>query len=182
MYEVRRRALALAAVGISLLFSFWWRTGVGLALNLSPSMPPGLYFTWPAGNPQTGDWVSLCIAPAVAPLYRSRQYLPDRDGCSSGLAPVLKPIVAVPGDVVSLEGEGVRVNGRLIPNSLALDTDSNGLPMPHLPLGWFRHLDDGEYFVLATFHPRSLDSRYYGPVLWSQILSKVFPLFVTRAL
>jgi conjugative transfer signal peptidase TraF len=192
--RLRRVALILIALGrvgmilmamlvwMALLFSLQERFDYGLAVNWSPSMPVGLYWFHPVGELQLRDWVSVCIPSEKAPLYRSRHYLPDHERCESGLAPVFKPIVAMPGDLVSLERDGVLVNGNLIPGSAALDTDSAGLLMPHLPLGWSKRLGPGEYFVLATFHARSLDSRYYGWVTRSQILHQVFPIFIRRGL
>jgi conjugative transfer signal peptidase TraF len=192
LHQLRRVALAFIYLGrmatvclaflicVSLLFSLQERFAYGLAVNWSPSMPVGLYWFHPAVELKRGDWVSVCISSENASLYQSRGYLPDREGCASGIAPVFKPIAASPGDSVSLEQDGVRVNGALVPGSVALDLDAAGRPMPHLPPGWSRRLGPGEYFVLATFHPRSLDSRYYGWVMRSQILHQVFPIFIRR--
>jgi conjugative transfer signal peptidase TraF len=170
--------MLMALVLVVILYGVAWRAGVGVAINLSPSMPRGVYLTQPVSEPKIGDWVSLCIPSDSAPVYRSRGYLPESSCCSSGLAPVMKPIVATSGDVVSIDHDGIRVNGLLIPNSLSFDTDSNDRPIAHLPLGWSKQLAANEYFAVATFHPRSLDSRYFGPIRGIQILQSLIPLIL----
>ena len=43
----------------------------------------------------------------------------------------MKPEVARPGDIVELNFRGVAVNGRLIPNSAPLQSDTHGRPLEH---------------------------------------------------
>ena len=35
-----------------------------------------------------------------------------------------------------------------------------------------------EYFVLALYHPKSFDSRYFGSVSLNQIIGKIKPVWV----
>lgn len=147
------------------VFCSLWASGYSVAVNPSASMPRGLYLLGPIQNPAVGDTVAVCIPVSdQTRLYRRRDYLPASDRCASGLPPVLKPVVAAAGDTVSIDADGTRVNGVLLPNSRVYDTDTQGLPIGHLPLQWSKRLGKGEYFVLANRIPRSLDSRYYGPV------------------
>jgi conjugative transfer signal peptidase TraF len=171
-----RPLMLMVLVLVVILYGLTWRAGVGMAINLSPSMPRGVYLTRPVSELKIGDWVSLCIPSDSAPVYRSRGYLPESSRCPSGLAPIIKPIVAMSGDVVSIEHDGIRVNGLLVPDSPIFDTDSNDRPISHLPLGWSKQLAASEYFAVATFHPRSLDSRYFGPIRGIQILQSLIPL------
>jgi hypothetical protein len=55
-----------------------------------------------------------------------------------------------------------------------LDADSLGRPMPV----WkgCRVLTEGEFFLAMTDVPASLDSRYFGPVTYADILGRVEPL------
>ncbi|CAG9229993.1 Peptidase_S26 domain-containing protein [Paraburkholderia tropica] len=159
-----RSALVMVA-STAALFCAVWASGYTIAVNPSASMPRGLYLLGPVSKPAVGDTVAACIpASDQARLYRLRDYLPASDRCASGLPPVLKPVVATAGDTVSIDADGTRVNGALIPNSRVYDTDTQGLPIDHLPLQWHKRLESGEYFVLANHIPRSLDSRYYGPL------------------
>ena len=78
---------------------------------------------------------------------------------------MIKLVLGLPGDRVSIRVEGVWING-----SKVLD----GLPLVE-PLGLARSnveheytLADGEYFV-GGYHPKSYDSRYFGPIHQSQV-------------
>ncbi len=174
----KKRKSALAAVAVVILtFLVFWFGGISLALNSTKSMPRGLYLVRPAGQVQTGDIVALCIADRwAAQVYVQRDYLPASNRCASGVAPVLKPIAAAPGDNVHLDAAGLWVNGRLLENSRVFDTDSQGLPIQHLHIGWTKKLQAGEYFMLANSIERSLDSRYYGTVQRADIQGAAVPL------
>ncbi|PYN82957.1 MAG: hypothetical protein DMD96_04170 [Candidatus Rokuibacteriota bacterium] len=47
------------------------------------------------------------------------------------MQPVIKPVVALAGDVVELGPEAVVINGQRLPGSSAADADSLGLALPH---------------------------------------------------
>ena len=157
-------SLVLVAATVT-LFCAAWSSGYAIAVNPSPSMPRGVYLLGPIATPNVGDMVAACIPVGeLARLSRRRDYLPSSERCASGLSPVLKPVVAVAGDTVAIDDEGTRINGVLLPNSRVYDTDTQGLPITHLPVPWIKRLDAGEYFLLANYVARSLDSRYYGPL------------------
>jgi type IV secretory pathway protease TraF len=56
---------------------------------------------------------------------RERGYLPRGD-CPSGVMPIVKKIVAVPGDRVRIERPGLEINGRGLPGTTILSTDTQG--------------------------------------------------------
>lgn len=174
----RKQKFTLTVVGlVTGLFLLTWATGYSVAINTTPSMPRGLYLVAPADTALRGDIVAVCIPPSdAARLYRERDYLPKSTRCASNLAPVLKPIVAEPGDSVTLDKQGVWVNGELQRNSRIFDTDSQGRPIDHMPVPWHDVLRSGEYFLLANHIERSLDSRYYGTVSRSALIGKGYPL------
>lgn len=175
--RVKSKPLVLATIGVLVAFLAAWASGYSLTVNTSVSMPRGLYLVGPLQEPERGMIVAVCIPnqPAVK-LYRERDYLPASSRCAGGMAPVMKPIAGVPRDAVRIGALGTWINERQVPNSLVFDTDSQGLPIPHLPLGWSKRLDVGEYFLLATHVERSLDSRYYGPVHRADMQARVIPL------
>lgn len=172
---MRKPMYAVLAAGVA--YCVLWGSGVSLAINPSPSMPPGLYVMYKARNVKVGDWVAACIPTGpAAKLYRERAYLPVGATCESGLAPVLKPIIAGPGDRVAIQPAGVVVNGVLQKNSRVLDVDAQGRALPHLPIGSELELGSGEFFLLATRIRNSLDSRYYGPVPARNIVAITIPI------
>jgi len=94
--------------------------GLGLRVNLSPSAPLGVYRAI-TGTPTRGAWVAACVSAEAAVLGRARGYL-GAGPCVGGVQPVIKPVVALAGDVVELEPEAVIVNGQRLPGNSSADT------------------------------------------------------------
>lgn len=177
-FQVKSKAPLVVAAVVVVAFLASWFFGYSLAVNPSVSMPRGLYLLAPVDAPQRGDVVSACISNLeAAKVYRQRDYIGPSERCASGMPPVMKPVVAAPGDTVEVTAMGVWVNGQLLPKSRVFDTDSDGRPIDHLPLGWKKTLAGGEFFLLANVIERSLDSRYYGPILRTDIHGRARPLF-----
>lgn len=147
---------------------------LGLHVNLSPSAPRGLYQTV-AGTPVRGAWVVACVSADAAALARARGYLWPGP-CPGRVQPVLKPVVAVAGDLVDLGPEAVIVNGERLPASRSAAVDSLGDPLPHAP--WGRHVVAAdEVWVVSTRVPNSWDSRYLGPIPVSQVWAVARPVW-----
>src|SRR5207237_5863112 len=85
----------------------------GVRLNLTPCWPRGFYITCESPS---ANLVELCLQGPAASISLSRQYR-TAGACPDGGAPLLKPAVAFPGDLVEVSTNGIRVNGRLLPNS-----------------------------------------------------------------
>ena len=148
----------------------------GLRLNDSPSMPTGLYVR--TSSTSSASLVVFCPAepfarPSVERGYRSRGNCPDR------AEPLAKPIAARPGDNVELSATGLAVNGRLLPNTAPLLKDSAGRPLTHWPFGRYV-VATGTVWVASTYSARSFDSRYFGPVVASQVREHVRPFLTAR--
>ncbi|WP_200761632.1 S26 family signal peptidase [Poriferisphaera corsica] len=90
----------------------------------------------------------------------------------------MKKVVGMPGDLINIdEMNRVTVNGQGLDGSNWFPIVSrSGIPMvtmPHYPI----RLGDHEVFVLGT-DPKSLDSRFFGPVPLAIITEINEPLFV----
>ena len=159
--KVRRAALVAIVVSIAVfqLFGF-----LGLRLNTSPSLPVGLYVVTTDGST---NLIEFCPAEPFAALSLIRGYR-DAGSCQDGGAPLLKPIVAKAGDAVELSGRGISVNGLLLPNTAPLSKDTKGRPLTAWPFGWYS-LTPGTVWVASSYHSRSFDSRYFGPVYTTAI-------------
>ncbi|HVT18576.1 MAG TPA: conjugative transfer signal peptidase TraF [Thermoanaerobaculia bacterium] len=147
----------------------------GLRLELSASLRRGLYRLDPlAGTALVpGKLVAACPPPSLAALARARGYL--RAGlCPGGVKPLGKLVLAAAGDLVELAPAGLRLNGQALPATAQLTSDSRGRPLPHYPAGCYRVLP-GEVWLISP-HPRSLDSRTFGPLPASQVLGVLTPL------
>src|ERR1700736_5957109 len=81
--------------------------------------------------------------------------------------PLLKRVVALAGDVVSVSSAGVSINGQLLSNSAPLFDDEAGRPLTMAQLDHFRLGIDQAFLMGVT--PTSWDSRYFGPVPLSRM-------------
>jgi conjugative transfer signal peptidase TraF len=154
--------------------------------NGSPSLPRGLYLELPEGwqgrAPAPGDLVLACAPPAAAELARRRGYLGDGPcaaRAAGGAAMLGKLVLAAAGDEVVFGPGGLAVNGRPVAGSRALACDRLGRPLAHYRFGRFR-LAPGEVWLFAPYHPRSYDSRYFGPVAESALRGRLLPVLVAN--
>ena len=151
--------------------------GLGFRLVISRSVPRGLYRAV-AVPVQRGTLVAVCLAPAVATFAATRHYVPWGT-CSGGTQPVVKPIGAVAGDTVELRADRVVVNGKPLPNSATLAHDTQERPLPHMP--WGRYVVGAdEVWLFATHIRESWDSRYFGPIARTRILTTARPVWTER--
>lgn len=160
---VRNRRLASVALYLAaLMLAVAGLAQLGLTLNVTASMPVGLYRLQRVSGPiPRGATVQVCAPDGIARLGAQRGYLPA-GGCASGRAPLLKIVVAVPGDVVVVGERATTVNGRpLVPSSRAR-RDGRGRRLPAIPAG--RYVLGPDELWLWTPYALSWDSRYFGPV------------------
>lgn len=165
--------LAFGGGALALALAAEW---AGLRFNDSPSMPTGLYVR--TSTEFSASLVVFCPAEPIAQLSVERRYR-SRGKCPDGAEPLAKPIAAHPRDTVELSAKGMAVNGRLLPNTAPLVTDTAGRPLPHWPFGRYV-VAPGSVWVASTYSPRSFDSRYFGPVEASQVREHVRPLLTAR--
>jgi len=129
-------------------------------VNHSSSLPLGAYLLR-SGLPRRGLPVAYCLPLAFTHFGLRRGYLrPGR--CPAGTQPILKYLAALPGDCVDVDSRGVVRFDRFGGSARALPSDSRGRPIWAYPPGRYR-VPPGSVWLVGT-HPRSWDSRYYGPV------------------
>lgn len=149
----------------------------GLRLNISPSIAPGVYRV--TNEPvERGATVIVCLPTELSALARARDYI-SAGSCADGNAPIGKRVAALPGDTVALNSRGLSVNGHALPNTRPLARDHEGRPLPHLAYGQYL-VNVGQIWLVSTYSSRSFDSRYFGPVPASSIVSRVSPLITLR--
>jgi conjugative transfer signal peptidase TraF len=163
------RCTVLVAIGVAIA-AFQLSGVFGLRINTSPSLPMGLYIT---SADTDANLVEFCPVEPFATLSIARGYR-DPGACRDGAAPLLKPIVAGSGDVVEVSARGVSVNGALLPNTAPLDADTKGRHLEAWPSGRYV-VDPGTIWVASSYHPRSFDSRYFGPVSTAAIRCRLKP-------
>ena len=148
-----------------------------LCLNLSASMPAGLYRVRTGATPTRGMTAVVCLPAELGRLGMARGYL-QGGRCLGSVEPVLKPVAAVAGDTVDVTAAGVSVNGVVIvPPGLALDRA--GRPASPMRPGHYI-VPAGAVWLLSAHSARSWDSRYYGPVPVAGVRGRAWPLLVLR--
>lgn len=161
LHKVRRAALIAIVVSIAVFQLFGL---LGLRVNTSPSLPVGLYVVT---ADRSANLVEFCPAEPFAALSLTRGYR-DAGSCRDGGAPLLKPVVAKAGDLVDLSERGISVNGLLLPNTAPLAKDTKGRPLTAWLFGRYP-VTPGAVWVASSYHSRSFDSRYFGPVCTATI-------------
>ncbi len=149
--------------------------GEGVMINTTPSLPMGIWQTRPLPPLHAGLVVTFC-PPATAPFLLGVRRLYIAGGnCPSGLEPMMKPIAALPGQVVTVATSGLTVDGHRLVNSVPLPRDYEGRALPVIRAGTYK-VPAGEVWLVSSFNPRSYDSRYFGPVAVTDIVASARPL------
>lgn len=167
-------AVALGAIGIAALATVFW---AGVRWNSTESAPAGL---WRVVDrvPARGEWVSFCPSDtALFREYRARGYM-HGGPCPGGLEKLLKPVAAIAGDVVSVVGEGVSVNGAMLLGTAPQTQDSSGRPL--VPRFVTATVENGDLWVVSNHSPLSIDSRYFGPIAVASLEGVAVPVWVGR--
>jgi conjugative transfer signal peptidase TraF len=136
-----------------------------LLMNITPSIPRGLYWISAGTSPRRGDLVAFPIPEGVRELIYERHYLPR------SVKLLAKPVAALAGDHVCMRDGQLVINGAVA--GVVLPDDRQGLPVPHPVL--CRQLADGELFA-ATAHANSFDSRNFGLIRVSEVRGTLTPL------
>ena len=134
--------------------------------NASKSVPIGLYRLEPA------DRLALTELVAVRPHEPLATFL-DLNGYLPIGVPMLKRVLALPGQTVCRSGLTISVDG--IDMGDALSRDSRGRPLPV----WqgCRVVGADELFLMNWQSEGSLDGRYFGLVPNSSVIGKALPMW-----
>lgn len=143
-------------------------------LGPSRSMPRGVY-RLSAAEPTPGRIVLTCLPEAVAEYGRQQRYLLRRESrlaCPGGAQPAGKLLAAAAGDEVVLAERGLYVNGLRVATWPMYVTEAHGAGEPPL-----RYTLDGGQVWLHAPHPRSWDSRHFGPIALSASAAVLDPVW-----
>jgi conjugative transfer signal peptidase TraF len=178
----RLRSLFMLLGAWALIVLFLW-TGFGVVFNYTHSAPFGLYreqFDSEAGIHDPATYVFFCPDRRWPSMRGEPNYRDPMRTCPDGLSPLIKPVVAWPGDLVSVSANGISVNGQMLKNSAPIERDSKGQQLHTFAAGEYR-VGPKELWVVSSFSPRSFDSRYFGPIPLKSVHSWLRPLLVERA-
>jgi len=143
-------------------------------LNLTASMPVGLWWMTGTVEPRRGDAVMVCLPVDVAITAFLRGYIGAGD-CAGDRESLLKPVAALFPDVVTVTAEGITVNQTPIPNSVAWPLDHEYRPLDAIPPGQYP-VAPGTAWIVGSHDARSFDSRYFGAVPLSAMTATAHPI------
>jgi conjugative transfer signal peptidase TraF len=165
--------------GLVVLLTMLGTYAAGARINRTNSLPQGLYWLVDK-EPERGDIVSFWPDGSEPfQIARERNYItPGQyyDRGDGGYSPIMKKLMGLPGDIVSITDDGVFINGDLIRNSRPFACDSIGDPLPVVRLHEYR-LRENEVLLVSDYLPRSFDARYFGIQDKKQILDVLEPVF-----
>jgi conjugative transfer signal peptidase TraF len=156
---------AVMATGLSALF----QPSPSLIWNASASVPIGLYRIQPAEPLHVGELVVAMPPKPLASYLADRGYLPEG-------VPLLKHILALPGQTVCRTGAMITVDGTVVGRALASDWHGRNLPI------WqgCQVLAAGSVFLMNVQSEHSLDGRYFGPLTTGAVIGRAVPLWIPR--
>jgi conjugative transfer signal peptidase TraF len=134
--------------------------------NASESVPIGLYRVRPAKRLTVTELVAVQPPEPLASFLHLDGYLPIG-------VPMLKRVLALPGQTVCRAGLTIAVDG--IEMGQARERDGRGRPLPV----WqgCRVVVAGEIFLMNWQSADSLDGRYFGPVPASTVIGEALPIW-----
>ncbi|MBI2716777.1 MAG: S26 family signal peptidase [Rhizobiales bacterium] len=137
--------------------------------NASASVPLGLYRLQVTRERYVTELVAVMPPEPLATFLVEGNYLPRG-------VPMLKRVVALPGQTVCREGLTVLVDE--IAMGAAREHDGRGRPLPV----WqgCRVIAAGELFLMNWEAADSLDGRYFGPIPVSAVISRAHPVWIEQ--
>jgi conjugative transfer signal peptidase TraF len=134
--------------------------------NASNSVPIGLYRVQPATRLALTELVAVQPPDLLAAFLDLNGYLPIG-------VPMLKRVLALPGQMVCRNGLTITVDGIEVGD--AQERDGRGRPLPV----WHgcRVIADGDVFVMNWQSADSLDGRYFGPLPASAVVGRAVPVW-----
>ena len=175
-----RMSQTAAVAGAALLVLGFMFHAAGLRVNVTRSIPMGLYHVTDA-QVGKGEYVIFC--PPESPLFdeaRSRGYI-GAGFCPGGYGYMMKRVWAVAGDRVTWGEEGIAVNGKLLPASVPREADSAGRVLPRYTFSDYT-LKESELLLMSDVSWASFDSRYFGPVDVGQVRGVIRPILTSQDL
>ena len=134
--------------------------------NASNSVPIGLYRLRPVTKLTVTELVAVQPPDLLATFLDLNGYLPIG-------VPMLKRVLALPGQTVCRDGLTIAVDNVAV--GQAHERDGRGRPLP----AWHgcRVIADGDVFVMNWQSADSLDSRYFGPLPASAVIGRAVPVW-----
>lgn len=141
----------------------------GYRVNFTNSMPVGVYQKLSKKRVERDDLVGVCLEDVLANYAKSRNIV-EQGSCPSGLTPLLKKVIAIPGDIIFVDHYSLIVNGKIFYAPHQKSREWNLLNHAIKANGYW------VYGSNNTLH--SWDSRYFGGIKQRQIIGIYKPVLV----
>ena len=162
----RTTTILMTFAAVALVLSTMGEATPTYIWNASKSVPIGLYQLQPVGRLAVTELVAVRPPEPLATFLDLNGYLPIG-------VPMLKRVLALPGQTVCRKELTISVDG--IDVGDALSRDSRGRPLPV----WqgCHSVEPDELFLMNWQSADSLDGRYFGFVPNSSVIGKALPVW-----
>ena len=170
----KKIATGTAIAGVAFLILGAAGYAAGLHVNTTKSIPVGLYMT--TSSPvEKGAYVIFC-PPQVSVFEdaKERGYI-GAGFCPGAYGYMMKRVLAAKNDTITVNDDGVRVNGELLALSAPLATDGAGRPLPRFQADSYT-LAGPDVLLMSDVSGTSFDGRYFGLINRSQIKGVIRPV------
>lgn len=164
---------------LSLVALFYYViTFIPIRLNTTSSVKKGLYTIEKPTAIISGDYIAFCLSDKLANIAQSNGYIAKGE-CPNNSQPLLKKVIATPGDIVTINNEHVEISHTTSKNSYFLTTFKNDLKGNQIPKTTHNGTKKiNGFWVIGDNNMRSWDSRYFGEISKESILYKAHALLV----
>lgn len=147
-----------------------------ISFNFTSSMPIGIYQRFEQRKIFLNDLISVCLPKPMAAIGKHRGYI-GFGSCPNNSTPLLKELIALPGDTVVLSQSSITVNG-VTYYTPQQKFDHNHKRIKHwVKNGVYKHIKG--VWVYGSHDPiHSWDSRYFGGIPVKNIQGIYKPLWV----
>jgi len=167
--NARCRTLSTAFAATILLLSTIGGVSPRYIWNTSHSVPIGLYRLQSVTKLTVTELVAVQPSDLLATFLDLNGYLPIG-------VPMLKRVLALPGQTVCRNGLAIAVDG--VEVGQAHERDGRNRPLPT----WqgCSVIADDQLFIMNWQSEDSLDSRYFGPLPASAVIGKAVPIWTSE--
>lgn len=170
MHSYNKKKLAAVMLALAVLTAFFnTKIDKYLYFNTSSSIPKGVYYRTSDSpeNISVGDIVVFEPSKKILDYAHQREYMPQ------DVIYMMKYVGSTDGDTVS-SGDNFTVGDRSYGKIMKNDSKGRKL-VPYSEKDYT--VKDDEFIAYGT-HPRSFDSRFYGPIPKENIICRVKPLLL----
>ncbi|WP_408072886.1 conjugative transfer signal peptidase TraF [Legionella pneumophila] len=173
---MKKLSIIIAIVLISTIAAGSLFHSMGFRINLTESIPVGLYRITGAESLKNAYVIFCPDDRQTFRLAKNRGYI-DHGLYCNGYGYLMKKVVAVSGDILSVTNEGVFVNQVKIPYSKPKLQDGMNRALPQWQVMNYQ-LKVNEIMTMTSQSEWSFDGRYYGLVHTRQIKGMITPIWV----